>query len=299
LNVSATTTETASSPPTSTDERSFGMEDRASAPPTQQRVLWRKNVLLILLLSVCAGCSNRDPAAVNQDDSSDTARTVTERGPVKLTVEVSPAKPRLSDEPTLTVTIEAENGIDVESPPFGGSLGDFIIRDFYEPVPEVTADKQVIRQIYTLEPQSSGEMSVAPITVSFVDRRDSDQVTEHTISSDELTIEVTTIVGDAIPSLGELKPAAPPVALPEDNGLSSSWLALIGIVPLVAVLAWWWRRRRSPALTPEISPRERGLQELEELIRSGLAARDIKEFYVELTAVVRRYIERSSGIRAP
>ena len=32
---------------------------------------------------------------------------------------------------------------------------------------------------------------------------------------------------------------------------------------------------------------------------SDLATRDVKQFYVELTAIVRRYIERTKGIRAP
>ena len=39
--------------------------------------------------------------------------------------------------------------------------------------------------------------------------------------------------------------------------------------------------------------------ELEELLKLGLAESDIKLFYVQLTGIVRRYIERSTGIHAP
>ena len=42
-----------------------------------------------------------------------------------------------------------------------------------------------------------------------------------------------------------------------------------------------------------------GAEELHQLSHSGLADSDVKRFYVELTAIVRRYIERTTGIRAP
>jgi hypothetical protein len=38
---------------------------------------------------------------------------------------------------------------------------------------------------------------------------------------------------------------------------------------------------------------------MEQIIERRLAETDIKVFYVELTGVVRRYIERSTGVHAP
>ena len=49
-----------------------------------------------------------------------------------------------------------------------------------------------------------------------------------------------------------------------------------------------------------MSPIERAWVELDRLLRKGLPGRGrYKEFYVELTMVVRRYIQRRHGIRAP
>ena len=49
-----------------------------------------------------------------------------------------------------------------------------------------------------------------------------------------------------------------------------------------------------------MSPIERAYLELERLIKKGLPGRGrYKDFYVELTMVVRRYIQRKYGIRAP
>ena len=49
-----------------------------------------------------------------------------------------------------------------------------------------------------------------------------------------------------------------------------------------------------------MSPIERALYELDVLLKKGLPGRGLyKDFYVELTMVVRRYIERRHDVRAP
>ena len=66
---------------------------------------------------------------------------------------------------------------------------------------------------------------------------------------------------------------------------------------LLALLGRAIRRRIRIA---RMAPRERALLELETLLGRHLAEQGrFKEFYVELTHVVRRYIERRHGIRAP
>ena len=49
-----------------------------------------------------------------------------------------------------------------------------------------------------------------------------------------------------------------------------------------------------------MSPIERAWAELDRLLKKGLPGRGrYKDFYVELTMVVRRYVQRKYGIRAP
>ena len=69
---------------------------------------------------------------------------------MRLSVEVEPAAARLSDEPKLTLEIEYPQGVKVRKPEFGSALGDFVIRDFREPLPRVHGDRQTLQQIYTL-----------------------------------------------------------------------------------------------------------------------------------------------------
>ena len=208
---------------------------------------------------------------------------------------------RLSDEPTLTLTLDYERGVQVDKPPFGEAVGDFLIRDFREPLPESKGDREIVRQIYVLEPTRTGKLQIDPIAVTFTDNRPGGDGRQHTVETEGLTIEVTSMVGDQVPTLGDLKGPAGPVELP-DRGTSRLWWWVLGTVACVLAAAgvWWFiARRRAAQPEPELSPQELAYLELQQIVEQNLSQRDVKEFYVQLTGVVRRYIERTTGIRAP
>jgi len=260
-------------------------------------------VILAIAAAVVCGCAQPadKPAAEGQAEGPGVARSEVERGPVRVTVSVEPAKARLSDEPTLTLSIDYQQGVTIRKPPFGESLGDFVVRDFREPLPRIQGDREILQQIYKLEPTRTGKLSIWPISVTFTDTRPDGDGREHTIETEGLTVEVASVLDSELPSLAGLKPAAGPVELPEAPGTGAWWLA--GVLALAAGgagLAWWLRRRRRHAATVKpLSPRELAYLELERLLESRLAEEDVKLFYVELTGVVRRYIERTTGIHAP
>lgn len=253
---------------------------------------------LICLVAI-AGCGTSE-SPDTEVASADSVRSQVIRGPVTLTVEITPKNVRLSDEPVLTVTIEYERGVVVTAPPFGEAVGEFLIRDFQEPVVPPVNSREVIRQIYRLEPPRAGSLSIAPIAVTFQDHRDSDDGSEYTVESEALSIEVTTLVGDAAPSLNDLKPSAPPVALPSSGLPVWVWVAF-GLTAVAAGIGLWAvrQRRRQQSQKPALTPQQLAQLELDQIIGGRLAESDIKAFYTELTGVVRRYIERSTGVRAP
>ena len=260
-------------------------------------------IVLATFVSLFSGCG-RETGKRAEEARAEDAKAVeseVERGPVRLTVRVEPARPRLSDEPTLTVIVDYEKGVTIEKPPFGESLGDFVIRDFREPLPRVEGDREILEQVYTLEPTRSGELAVWPIPLTFTDTRADGDGKEHTIQTEGLTVEVESVVDSEAPSLGELRPAAGPMELPEVETSGLWWL--VGVLAAAiagAVLLWRWRkRRRRIDEVQQLSPRELAYLELERLLEQELAERDVKRFYVELTGLVRRYIERTTGILAP
>ena len=79
---------------------------------------------------------------------------------------------------------------------------------------------------------------------------------------------------------------------------------LAGILFAVAAVvagAWWTVRKILQKIKEHrMSPIERAMLELDRLLKKGLPGRGrYKDFYVELTMVVRRYIQRRHAVRAP
>ena len=81
-------------------------------------------------------------------------------------------------------------------------------------------------------------------------------------------------------------------------GVCGAILAAFALVVALAYLAI--RKIRTMVRIHRMSPIERAMYELEQLLKKGLPGRGFyKDFYVELTMVVRRYIERRHDVRAP
>ena len=77
-------------------------------------------------------------------------------------------------------------------------------------------------------------------------------------------------------------------------------LALVGIAAIVAAVVVLVRYAARRIREHRMSPIERAWAELDRLLKKGLPGRGrYKDFYVELTMVVRRYIQRKYGISAP
>jgi hypothetical protein len=253
-----------------------------------------------------AGCST--PTQSPPDSSrigalAPETKTVAERGPLRVTVAVAPAPARLSDELQLVLTLDYEIGVEVKSPPFADAVGDFLVRDFHESLPEIKDNRQIVRQTYTLESMRTGAAHIDPIVVSFTDKRTDKETADgklHHLETEALKVEILSVVGKDIPSLKDLKGFAGPMALPSEKFSAKAWILGSAILLAVAASVVWFVRRRRAA-TPQIvlSPREQAVGELDELWRSDYARVDVKRFYVELTAIVRRYIERTTGIHAP
>lgn len=89
-----------------------------------------------------------------------------------------------------------------------------------------------------------------------------------------------------------------------DMGVDWGWTvwaaAAIALVAAVLLLWWLWRRRSKPAAgpppAPPVSPETEALTALEDLAAD--AAIDGKQFYFDLSAILRRYVERRYAIPA-
>lgn len=121
------------------------------------------------------------------------------------------------------------------------------------------------------------------------------------LKTEDIAVVVKPLPDEA--SRGELAPPAGPAEMPAPPS-TIAYYAAGGIAAAAAIglaLFFFLRGRlgRVPA-APPIPPHERAFRELRALLDEELIAKGrIKEFFFRLTFVVRTYIERRFGLRAP
>ena len=251
----------------------------------------------LLLLAACQPPATVDVSA--EPEAEPALSRVTREGPVTATVALAPAAPRLGDPLKLTLTVEAKPGVRIEMPDFGEALGRFSILDF---TPRLTtgADGGVMaRQDYTLRGPASGRQRIPGLRIEYVDERAGDAAPRELIT-DELAFEIESVLPEGA-VVDTLRPARGPLRELPGGWWSRWWLWLALGAATVAGIAWTatiWRRHAVERA--RATAFDRALRRLEALEGRGLPAAEIVDaWYVELSDIVRRYIEDRHAVRAP
>jgi hypothetical protein len=231
--------------------------------------------------------------------------TTSRTGPVELRIRLEPDAPTIGDPMKLVVEAVAEPGVEVLMPDFGDALDRFSIVDFV-PRESLDASGQTrSTQLYTLRAPASGPHRIPSILVEFVDRRPGhDPAPEgqdaYEILSDPIRFDVASVVPDAAtaelsPPLGRLDPLA------RDSRESLLWiLAIIAALAAGAGPFAWraWQRMRARAAVR--SAYEIARAALDALLAAPHPSPDrIDAYFVDLSGIVRRYLEGRFALRSP
>jgi hypothetical protein len=177
----------------------------------------------------------------------DVISRVSEKGPVRMTIRVSPAEPRLSDLVNLEIEVVAPEQIEIKAPTFGNAVGDFLVRDYHEDSSGTSSEsKDRMRKFrYELEPVHSGVHLIRSVVIEFVDHRDSSEEKDKvaTIASDPIEVKVSSMLDDQVPDLGQLEGMLPPQPLEENHRYWWVWGLLLAI--LLLLIAFRFLRRRA------------------------------------------------------
>lgn len=215
------------------------------------------------------------------------------RDGIGITVDAEPGSVDVGRDFFVTVTVTAPVGKTAQIPDLRDRFKGFQVAEDLMEEPESTEDgrtRTVMRWRLVPEPCAK-RYRLAPFVV--------------TVMPDGHSFYVNPVVFDPPPARkaveGEME------ILPMRDRDPFSWestghysILLVGVV-LLGLLAWWLIRRILLMVKiHRMSPIERALYELDVLLKKGLPGRGFfKDFYVELTMVVRRYIERRHAVRAP
>jgi len=172
----------------------------------------------------------------------------------------------------LTMSLKTAKGVDVALPDIRDRLSGFSVAEDFEEEPVVGKDGSTVKTVnWKLVPE--------PVAKAYYfEPPESAKAPEGPIETDP-------------------KKDLPPLSL---KLLGLGALVLAGAAAVLYGILLFLRYVARRVKEHRMSPIERAWAELDRLVKRGLPGRGrYKDFYVELTMVVRRYVQRRYGVKAP
>jgi len=259
----------------------------------------------LLVIAACGNSSRLDSAQPQKTEpTKDAIAKTAENGPVKATVTVWPAKPTLGDSIYLRLDVDAPAGISVDAPfqeAGDQRMGRFKVVGFVKDTQRKADGAQHQQQTYTLEAPSSGKHRIPPLRLEMVDARgDAKQKAPQEILTEEVPLEIAPVKQEAVDA--KLHAAASTLD-PDVGGLPVDLIITVACVALFLVggstyLVFMWRSRRKVKV--KRSAYDEAVAKLHALeVRGAPAATEADAWFVELSSIVRSYLEHRYDIRAP
>jgi hypothetical protein len=206
----------------------------------------------------------------------------------------------IGDRIRYTLTIDHKSGMRVEQPGAGVNLGQFEIKDYkiYDPVKK--DDHRVLKYEYVISVFDTGTFIIPPFPVAYFP---TDSLGEYKIiEASPITIFVRSVIQD---EKRELRDIRPPIEIPFNYWFLISMAAVVVFLCLAGYFGYIFYKRRQEQgylFLPPAPPRpahEIALAAIETLLVKGLLEKgDYKEFYSEISEIIRRYIEGRYFVQA-
>lgn len=211
-------------------------------------------------------------------------------GDVAIQVTADRTSVTVGDPITLRVRLTYPAGSSIRSFSPAASLGSLSLLDRTPGSPRATPDGRMEEvTVLKVAAYQLGAIDVPPLEATYLDRAGR----EGKASSEPLHLQVTSVLKPGETAPADIKPQAVMAERPV-------WPYVLLAVVLLGVGIWLWSRlraRRRPdevAAAPAAPPRpphEVAYEELERLLSSGwLEAGRLKELYIELAEILRRYL---------
>ncbi|MFQ5868492.1 MAG: hypothetical protein ACE5JC_01185 [Candidatus Zixiibacteriota bacterium] len=245
-------------------------------------ILNRKN-LFILILIVLGGT---------------TALLSAEEELIRVNSMVDKSTITIGDRVLYTLEIIYDPSIDLLPLNLGANLGAFEVKD-YKTYPEKKNKRgQIVNKSeYVITTFTTGEYVIPPLEIGYLT---ADSV-EHSITSEPLTIMVESVIASAEDTT-DIRGLKPQASVPADY---LPYIIIAAVLLLLGGGIWYWRYRKlhpkpeEEKAEPPIPAWEEALSALSELEASDLLERgEVKFYYLGLSEIVKRYIERRFRIAA-
>lgn len=248
-----------------------------------------RTILVITSILIAAAFS----AQAQEQKIADTVRSAPE---ISIETQVDRAEIYIGDLINYRLTIIHDSDILLTPPPIGANLGAFDVKD-YSVEDEVRLDDGRLKSEsrFLLTTFTTGDYIIPPIPVEYT-LPDS---TVRILISEPVPIKVKSLLAEAADT-ADIRDLKAPIGF--RSGIPKWYFILGGAIVLIGggILIWWWRRRRlmAPAEPVDLrKPWEIAFEALAVLKEKDYpVSGELKQFYVELTEIVRAYLQRIFGL---
>ena len=218
---------------------------------------------------------------------------------ISVTVHAAVDRKEITIGDPIRYTVEVSAGTDTEVliPVLSGAIGAFTISDFGEAPARKENGRTVVGRWYTLTTFDTGDHLIPAPTVQY--RTPGEDLRE--AAGNEVLVGVASVLGREKTPPADVRDVKPPEQLPFDwrpYGIAAAVLAAVGL--LGAALYLLLNRPKRQRVVPARPPHELALAALNRLRSRGLVEQgQFEVYYVELSAIIRHYLENRFHLRAP
>ncbi len=219
---------------------------------------------------------------------------------INVTASVDKQTAYVGDLIDYTITITYDSTLQLTPPAAGANLGGFDVKD-YEIGEEKKTDDGRRQQIlaFKLRTFTTGDYVIPPLPIEYMMP---DSSTRY-ISADPIKIKIMSVLAEGV-NADTLAPKPLKAQASLATKRKTIWLIIIAaaVLGIGGVVFYLWRRRRTKEETAYVDPRpswEIAYADLAVLKDRNLPAKgELKEYYFELSDIMKRYIDKKFEVNA-
>ncbi len=216
--------------------------------------------------------------------------------PLLIKVSVDTPALHIGEKVRYTIEVKAEKEIEVEFPSFAENLAEFAVRDFGSSESGLWGDRTRTRW-YLLDIYETGKFTIPAVIIKY--RKAGEEKWQEALT-EEVPVEVLSMLEkEGAPA--EIHDIRPPVDMYDLKYLYIIISLVVAALIIAAVVMFLKKRRKAKeAYVPLVPAHETAFLALKELKRKGyLRTGKTKEYYFELSDIVRHYLENRFHLKAP
>lgn len=209
---------------------------------------------------------------------------------VSLESKVDKAKITIGDRITYSIIVTRGEDVEIKLPELGANLGTFEILDYNDPEPQKINGKIIQTRQYIISTFDVGEYEIPPVTIRFTTKGDT---TWQELTTEKIKIEVESLKPS---EAGDIRDIKPPLELKRDIKAIIRLIIIGVIIIAIGILTFLFIKRKKEGkgllpkrVKPPRPPHKIALEELDKLVSSNLT--NVKQFYIQLSEIIRKYIE--------